>query len=121
MSTEQAVDKLRCLPVEILDSARLDHHRQLRTGLPEAVFGENKTVDQLIEIMAAMLKSQSVALATRVDPEKAEQVCELYAGFTWTTSMPYCSWRSFSFSSMMRRPALVTSRFMRRERFGFRK
>ncbi len=83
MSTDQAVDKLRCLRVEILDSARLDHHRQLRTGLPEAVFGENKTVDQLIEIMAAMLKSQSVALATRVDPEKAEQVCGRVDGLNY--------------------------------------
>ena len=70
MSTDQAVDKLRRLPMEVLDSARLDHHRQLRTGLPEAVFGANKTVDQLIEILGAMLKSQSVVLATRVDPEK---------------------------------------------------
>ena len=75
MGIDQAVDKLRLLPVEVLDSARLDHHRQLRTGLPEAVFGANKTVDQLIEILQAMLKSQSVVLATRVDPEKAQQVC----------------------------------------------
>jgi len=71
---DQAVDTLRCLPVEILDSARLDHHRLLRTGLPEAVFGENKTVDQLLEILAAMLKQQAVVLATRISPKKAEQV-----------------------------------------------
>ena len=72
---DQAVETLRCLPVEVLDSARLDHHRLLRTGLPEAVFGENKTVDQLLEILSAMLKQQTVILATRVSPEKAEQVC----------------------------------------------
>jgi len=83
MSTKQAVDKLRRLPVEILDSARLDHHRQLRTGLPEAVFGENKTVGQLVEIMSAILKSQSVALATRIDPQKAEQVCGRVAGLCY--------------------------------------
>ena len=72
---DQAVDTLRCLPVEVLDSARLDHHRLLRTGLPEVVFGENKTVDQLVEILASMLMQQTVVLATRVSPEKAEQVC----------------------------------------------
>ncbi len=69
MSTDQAVDALRRLPMELLESARLDHHRMLRTGLPEAVFGENKTVDQLIEILTAMLNAQSVTLATRIDRE----------------------------------------------------
>lgn len=83
MTTDQAVDALRILPVEVLDSARLDHHRQLRTGLPEAVFGENKTVDQLVEILNAMLKQQYVALATRVDPEKAEKVCGLVDGLRY--------------------------------------
>jgi len=83
MSTDQAVDRLRLLPLEILDSARLDHHRQLRTGLPEAVFGANKTVDQLIEILEAMLKAQSVVLATRVDPEKAQQVCGRVDGLNY--------------------------------------
>lgn len=83
MSTEQAAGSLRRLPVEILDSARLDHHRQLRTGLPEAVFGENKTVDQLIEILSAMLKQQTVVLATRVAAEKAEQVCAQVEGLQY--------------------------------------
>ncbi len=75
INPEQALKKIRLPPVEILDSARLDHHRLLRTGLPEAVFGENKTVEQLVEILQAMLKRPAVVLATRIDPEKAEQVC----------------------------------------------
>ena len=83
MSTDQALEKLRLLPVEVLDSARLDHHRQLRTGLPEAVFAENKTVDQLVEIMTAMLLSRSVTLATRIDPDKAGQVCDRVDGLTY--------------------------------------
>ncbi len=83
MSTRQALDKLSCLPVEVLNSARLDHHRALRTGLPEAVFGENKSVDQLIEILSAMLRRQIVVLATRITPEKAEQVCAKTAHLTY--------------------------------------
>lgn len=83
VTTEQALGKLRRLPVEVLDSARLDHHRLLRTGLPEAVFGENKTVDQLVEIVQAMLKQQSVVLATRIDPKKAEQVCARVEGLSY--------------------------------------
>ncbi|XOF35094.1 MAG: nickel pincer cofactor biosynthesis protein LarB [Candidatus Electrothrix sp. YB6] len=80
---EEALNALRLLPVEVLDSARLDHHRMLRTGLPEAVFGENKTVAQLVEILPAMLQRQTVVLATRVEPDKAEQVCAQVDGLTY--------------------------------------
>ncbi len=80
---EQAVEKLRRLPLEVLDSARLDHHRQLRTGLPEAVFGESKTADQLVEILSAMLRQEAVVLATRIDSDKAEQVCARVAGLEY--------------------------------------
>ncbi|MCI5223007.1 MAG: nickel pincer cofactor biosynthesis protein LarB [Candidatus Electrothrix sp. AR4] len=83
ISTEQALEKLRQLPLEVLDSARLDHHRLLRTGLPEVVFGTNKTVDQLVEILQAMLQQQSVVLATRIHPQKAEQVCARVDGLTY--------------------------------------
>ncbi|WP_339135014.1 MAG: nickel pincer cofactor biosynthesis protein LarB [Candidatus Electrothrix sp. GW3-4] len=80
INPEQALKKIRLPPVEVLDSARLDHHRVLRTGLPEAIFGENKTVDQLIEILRAMLKRPTVVLATRIEPDKAHQVCAQVAG-----------------------------------------
>jgi pyridinium-3,5-biscarboxylic acid mononucleotide synthase len=70
----QALDRLRRWPVEVLESARIDHHRSIRTGLPEAVFGETKTVDQLTEILSAMLRSSSVVLATRVSAEKAAAI-----------------------------------------------
>ena len=79
----EAVDRLRRLPVEVLACARLDHHRALRTGFPEAVFGENKTADQLIEILAAQLRTDSVVLATRVAADKAAEVCARLAGLTY--------------------------------------
>lgn len=74
LEVSEAIDQLRCWPVEVLESARIDHHRSIRTGLPEAVFGETKTVDQLTEILAAMLRAPSVVLATRVNPKKAAQI-----------------------------------------------
>jgi hypothetical protein len=83
MTTEEALARLRHLPVELLDSARLDHHRLLRTGLPEAVFGENKTVEQLAEILPALLRRQAPVIATRIDPVKAEQVCAQLAGLCY--------------------------------------
>lgn len=74
VSISDAVTKFRHFPSEILPTAHLDHQRAVRTGLPEAVFGENKTADQLIDILGAMLKQKNVALATRVDAQKAQEV-----------------------------------------------
>ena len=42
---DNALERLRYLPFESIDFACLDHHRGLRTGIPEAVFGESKTAD----------------------------------------------------------------------------
>ena len=83
MQIPEAVDRLRRLEVEVLASARLDHHRALRTGLPEAVFGENKSADQLVEILAALLRTDSVVLATRVDADKAAAVRARLAGLAY--------------------------------------
>ena len=73
-SVDEVLAKVRRLPMEQLGSACVDHHRELRTGMPEAVFGESKSVAQLIEILGAMLAYGSVAMATRVDAAKAEAV-----------------------------------------------
>ena len=83
LSLEDALEQLRRLPTELLDSAQLDHHRLLRTGLPEAVFGEGKTGAQLAEILQAMLRRPVPVLATRVDPDKAAQVCAHVTGLRY--------------------------------------
>ena len=74
LSVGDAVEQLRHLPAELLPSACLDHHRQLRTGLPEAVFGESKTAEHLIEILGALLRQKNGVLATRIAPDKAATV-----------------------------------------------
>jgi NCAIR mutase (PurE)-related protein len=83
VTIEQTLSRLRRLPLEVLDSARLDHHRALRTGLPEVVFGESKTVDQLVDILTALLRTPNVVLATRVGEGKAAQVCARLGGLTY--------------------------------------
>jgi NCAIR mutase (PurE)-related protein len=80
---EEALKRLRGLQIEVLDTARLDHQRLLRTGLPETVFGENKTAAQLIEILAAMLCQEAPVIATRVDKSKAAEVCSHVQGLTY--------------------------------------
>jgi NCAIR mutase (PurE)-related protein len=75
----EAIKQMKHWPSETLDFACLDHHRALRTGFPEVVYGEDKSAEQIIAIMQAMLEKPSVVLATRVDPEKAAKVCEKVA------------------------------------------
>ena len=67
LSPEQALEKLRWQPVESIgDFARLDHHRALRQSMPEFVYGEGKSPEQVAAIMSAMVVRTGRALATRV-------------------------------------------------------
>ncbi len=50
LKASDALDRLTHFPTENLDFARLDHHRALRLGQPEVVFGERKTEGQLVAI-----------------------------------------------------------------------
>jgi len=71
---ESVLESLRSLPYEDLGFARVDHHRALRRGFPEVIFGEGKTADQITQIMKAILAQGSNVLVTRVDSAKAEAV-----------------------------------------------
>jgi NCAIR mutase (PurE)-related protein len=71
-SIDDVVGTLRRLPVEDLGFARLDTHRELRQGLPEAIYAEGKTAAQVVEIGERLLASSSgPVLATRVPDETA--------------------------------------------------
>jgi pyridinium-3,5-biscarboxylic acid mononucleotide synthase len=67
-SVEDALLKLANLPYEDLEYAKLDHHRTLRRGYPEVVFCQNKTVEQVKNIVQR-LAEQNKVLATRATPE----------------------------------------------------
>ena len=69
LSPEQGLDRLRDLPQENLGFARLDHHRPLRTGLPEVVYGAGKTAEQIVGIVARMKPRGHPVLVTRLSAE----------------------------------------------------
>jgi NCAIR mutase (PurE)-related protein len=79
----EAIKQMKHWPSETMDFACLDHHRTLRTGFPEVVYGEDKSAVQITAIMQAMLEKESVVLATRVNPEKALQVGAKIAGLDY--------------------------------------
>jgi hypothetical protein len=74
-TVEQAVETLRALPFRQLGHvATVDHHRHLRLGFPEVIFGEGKTAEQIARIAQEVESTGADVLCTRVDPAKAEAV-----------------------------------------------
>ncbi|AKU93048.1 nickel pincer cofactor biosynthesis protein LarB [Vulgatibacter incomptus] len=74
ISTKEAVGKLRELPFKDLGYAVVDHHRQLRQGFPEVIYGEGKTAAQIAGIAEAIVERGAPLLVTRLAPEKLATV-----------------------------------------------
>ncbi len=75
---EQTQEKLVHLAMEDIDYAHIDHHRSLRKGFPEVIFGQGKTAEQIVGIMERLHFQEDVILVTRVDAEKAQPVLERF-------------------------------------------
>ena len=74
LSPESASSQLATLPFEDIGYARVDHHRALRTGLPEVIYAAGKTAEQTAGIFASMAASGVDVLATRVSQVAANQI-----------------------------------------------
>jgi NCAIR mutase (PurE)-related protein len=71
-SVDEALAKLRTLPFDDLDDyARIDNHRALRQGMPEVIFCQGKTPEQISGIMNHMLEHHARVMGTRATPEQA--------------------------------------------------
>src|SRR3954467_15606068 len=71
LDAEQALDKLSFEPAESLGFATIDHHRALRQGFPEVVYGAGKTTEQLLAIAQRIAERGDGVLVSRVPPEPA--------------------------------------------------
>ncbi len=80
ISVEDAVKSLKHIHLEDIDYAHVDHHRSLRKGFPEVIFGEGKTAGQIAGIMEKMAAQEEIILVTRADNEKAESVLSRFSG-----------------------------------------
>ncbi len=69
ISLEKILEHLKHLPFEDLGFARIDHHRSLRKGFPEVIYGQGKTPEQLIAIIEKMWSSNQTVLVTKLDKE----------------------------------------------------
>lgn len=78
LSVEEGVERLSTLPFEDVGVALIDHHRELRQGVPEVVLGERKSAEQLLAIVGGMKEHGGNVLATRVAPEKAQALLDAF-------------------------------------------
>lgn len=78
VSTQEGVDKLRTLPYEDMGYAKVDYHRELRSGYPEVIYSPGKSLEQMQGIVANMLeRSDANILATRADAAVYDAICEV--------------------------------------------
>ncbi len=83
-TTDEALaDRLATLPFEDLGFAKIDHHRTLRSGMPEVVYAEGKTPEQVAAIFARLAASGVPALATRANAEHAAAVQSATPNAIW--------------------------------------
>ena len=80
LTPDAAADRLKSLPFEDLGHARVDHHRSLRTGLPEVIYAAGKTSAQTASIFNSLAASGVDVLATRVDASTAEALLAQHPG-----------------------------------------
>ena len=76
ISPDAATEQLKHLPFEDIDFAKVDHHRALRHGMPEVIFGQGKTPDQIAAIAERLSARGQNVLATRVDAVSAKAIQE---------------------------------------------
>ena len=76
VAVDEALTELRDLPFRDLGYATVEHHRALRMGMPEVIFGEPKTAEQIVGIAEELVRMGQNVLMTRVDAEKAQVIKE---------------------------------------------
>lgn len=82
---ESALEQIRHLPFEDLGFAKIDHHRSLRSGFPEVIFGEGKTIEQIAGIARRLRDAGQNVLVTRLDSQRAAAVMAELPDFTYSS------------------------------------
>ena len=77
---EQALEVLKNFPYTDLGFARIDHHREIRTGYPEIIYCAGKSVDQVKEIVRVMAEKENNVIGTRANQEMFDAVRSILPG-----------------------------------------
>jgi len=106
-TTQDAAQQLQHLACEDIGYAHIDHHRSLRKGFPEVIFGEGKSAEQIAGIMERMSSQETVILATRVDPVKAQDVRARFPMAQYHSEARMLVWKTASTPALGRGTILV--------------
>lgn len=93
VAVEDATARLKDLPFAELGYATVDTHRSVRFGVPEVVYGESKSVEQLLGIVGVLAAREQSVLVTRLQAEKAELLAQHYPKGTWHPQARIFHWR----------------------------
>ena len=74
----EAMGELKSLPFEDLGFTRIDHHRSLRKGFPEVIWGQGKTSGQILSIMKQLKRKGQNILITRLEEKKARAIQKVF-------------------------------------------
>jgi NCAIR mutase (PurE)-related protein len=102
ITTDDALQQLKRLPFEDLGFAKVDHHRSLRTGIPEVIFGQGKTAEQIIDITRSLNDGAHNVLITRLDAAKAERLRTTFPDIAYSPDA--------CVATLIRTPPVVTGR-----------
>ncbi|WP_449416669.1 AIR carboxylase family protein [Phormidium nigroviride] len=92
MTPDIALEKLKHFDFEqVGDFARIDHHRSLRTGFPEVIWGQGKTPEQIVEIIQVMRPRNSVVMATRISPQVYDELQQKIPDLSYYRSAKICA------------------------------
>ena len=69
LSPADAIKQLQNMPYENIDFAKIDHHRELRSGLPEVIYSQGKSITQLKKIIQSLKNANSDTLATKLSSD----------------------------------------------------
>ncbi|MCP4580015.1 MAG: nickel pincer cofactor biosynthesis protein LarB [candidate division Zixibacteria bacterium] len=83
LDPEAALLKLKDLPFEDLGFAKLDHHRTLRTGIPEVIYAPGKTGAQIVKLVSRLYKDGVNTLVTRTDKKMFQKIKEKFQSATF--------------------------------------
>ena len=83
ITVEQSLERLKDLPFEDLGFACIDHHRAIRRGTSEVIFGEGKETTEILAIMESMVRQGENVLVTRLSPEKATELRNKFPDSTY--------------------------------------
>lgn len=83
ISIEEGYSYLKKLPYEDIGHSTIDHHRKMRTGVPEIIFGAGKTDKQIVDIAEKMVERENNILVTRINPETYNNLLKLNKNFVY--------------------------------------